>query len=140
NKYKSKLIRFRKNITDTLFFRNLANNGTTFQSLIDEAEEEECKEIILVYYHLLTSDRPLTAAQLDRRIENWMATRYQTQIDFDINGPIENLEAIQNRRKTPLLQRDERGYCHVLPLAEAQAVIDEIWDNIFEYAQGDLSP
>lgn len=139
SKYKSKLIRFRKSITDTLFFRNLANNGTAFHSLIDEAEEEECKEIILVYYHLLTSDRPLTADQLDRRIESWMSTNYQTSLNFDINGPISNLQEIKNRQKTPLLQRDEQGYCQVLPLAEAQAVIDEIWDHIFDYAQGDLS-
>ena len=38
----------------------------------DAAEEEETKEIILVYYHLLTSPDPLTPAQLDDRIERWM--------------------------------------------------------------------
>ena len=50
--YKSKQIKFQKNITETLFFRNMANNAGVFQFLIDSAEEEECKEIILVYYHL----------------------------------------------------------------------------------------
>jgi hypothetical protein len=138
SKYKSKLIRFRKNITDTLFFRNLANNGTAFQTLVDEAEEEECKEIILVYYHLLTSDRALTAQQLDEQIETWMARNHKTYINFDINGPINNLESIQDDRKNTLLQRDEQGYCHVLPIDEAKALIDTIWDNIFCYADSNL--
>lgn len=140
SKYKSKLIRFRKSITDTLFFRNLANNSAAFNSLVDEAEEEECKEIILAYYHLLTSDRPLTPSQLDRRIETWMAENYQTYINFDINGPIDNLEKIKGDRETPLLQRDEQGYCQVLPLLEAKALIDEIWDNIFDYSNCQISP
>ncbi|MFP4006482.1 MAG: TMEM143 family protein [Spirulinaceae cyanobacterium] len=140
SKYKSKLIRFRKNITDTLFFRNLANNSAAFNSLVDEAEEEECKEIILVYYHLLTSDRPLTPAQLDRKIETWMLENYETDINFDINGPIDNLEQITGDRESPLLQRDKQGYCQVLPLPEAKALIDEIWDNIFDYADYQISP
>ncbi|MGH8002305.1 MAG: TMEM143 family protein, partial [Brasilonema sp.] len=48
--YKNKKIKFQKDVTDTLFFKNLANNAGVFQTLIDIAEEEECKEIILVYY------------------------------------------------------------------------------------------
>ena len=47
--YKSKQIKFQKNITETLFFRNMASNVGVFQYIIDAAEEEECKEIILVY-------------------------------------------------------------------------------------------
>jgi hypothetical protein len=52
NKYKNKLIKFQKDVTETLFFKNLSNHFSAFQMLIDLAEEEECKEIILVYYHL----------------------------------------------------------------------------------------
>ncbi|MBE9129410.1 MULTISPECIES: TMEM143 family protein [unclassified Coleofasciculus] len=142
--YKSKHIKFRKNITDTLFFKNLANNASVFQVLIDAAEEEECKEIILAYYHLLTSDTPLTPEQLDNRIEDWMDEKLGMKIDFDINGPIGNLQQIrgkivkgsQDRANTPefsLLTKDERGYCQVLSLDDAKTVIDYIWDNIFLY-------
>jgi hypothetical protein len=128
--YKSKQIKFQKNVTETLFFRNLASNVRVFQSLIDAAEEEECKEIILVFYHLLTSKTPLTPEQLDNRIEVWMDEKFGTQIDFDIHGPLHNLEVIRGKivqdgsgsMNTPdvaILTRDSQGYCHLLSLDDA---------------------
>jgi hypothetical protein len=144
SKYKSKQIKFRKNVTDTLFFKNLANNKSVFQALIDAAEEEECKEIILAYYHLLTSKEPLTPEQLDNRIEGWMNKKFDTKIDFDIIGLIENLEGIRgkvvkddedpsDKSEVSLLSKDEQGRCQVLPLEKAKILIDYIWDNLFLY-------
>jgi hypothetical protein len=143
--YKSKQIKFQKNVTETLFFRNLASNVRVFQSLIDAAEEEECKEIILVFYHLLTSKTPLTPEQLDNRIEVWMDEKFGTQIDFDIHGPLNNLEVIRGKivqdgsgsMNTPdvaILTRDSQGYCHLLSLDDALAVIDYVWDKAFLYS------
>lgn len=143
--YKSKQIKFQKNVTETLFFRNLASNVRVFQTLIDAAEEEECKEIILVFYHLLTSKTLLTSEQLDNRIEVWMDEKFGTQIDFDIHGPLHNLEVIRgkivqdgsesmNTADIPLLTRDSQGYCHLLSLDDALSVIDYIWDRAFLYS------
>ncbi|MEW6492805.1 MAG: DUF3754 domain-containing protein [Cyanobacteriota bacterium] len=144
--YKSKQIKFQKKVTETLFFKNLASNASVFGALIDAAEEEECKEILLVYYHLLTSNDELTAEQLDNQIEVWMDEKFGTRIDFDINGPLKNLEAIQGKiikdgaqkgriPEVPLLKRDSQGKCHVLPLDDALAVIDYIWDNAFLFTK-----
>ncbi len=144
SKYKSKLIEFRKKVTDTLFFKNQANNASVFYSLINAAEEEECKEIILVYYHLLTNPSPLTSWELDDKIEAWMDEKFGVKIDFDINGPLDNLKEIRGRLAYPntneincpeisLLEQDEVGNCHILPLNEAQVLIDYVWDNIFRY-------
>ena len=140
--YKNKQIKFKKNVTDTLFFRNLATNAGVFQSLIDAAEEEECKEIILVYYHLLTSKVPLTSEQLDDRIEAWMDEKFGTKIDFDIKGTLGNLERIRGKilkegedeasaPEIPLLTCDRQGYCRVLSLDDAKTAIDYVWDNAF---------
>jgi hypothetical protein len=142
--YKSKQIKFRQTVTETLFFKNMANNASVFHALIDAAEEEECKEIILVYYHLLTSPKPLTSEQLDNRIETWMDETFGTKIDFDINGPIHNLEKIRGKLvqdskdtaslpEIPLLTKDKQGCCQVLPLNDAKRLIDYIWDHIFLY-------
>lgn len=142
--YKNKKIKFQKDITDTLFFKNLANNAGVFQTLIDIAEEEECKEIILVYYHLLTSPTPLNPEQLDSEIESWMEKKLGTKINFDIKGPLDNLENIRGKthrngsekdsaHQKPLLTYDSQGFCHVLPLDHALAVIDDVWDNAFQY-------
>ncbi len=145
SQYKTKHIKFQKQVTETLFFKNIANNAGVFQTLIDEAEEEECKEIILVYYHLLTSNTSLTPEQLDDKIEAWMEQNFDTKIDFDINGPLNNLTKIQGKivrdyededrvSDIPLLTYDENGCCQVLPLDDAKQLIDYIWDNAFHYA------
>ncbi|MDM9583445.1 TMEM143 family protein [Nostoc sp. GT001] len=142
--YKNKKIKFQKKVTDTLFFQNLANNTSVFQMFIELAEEEECKEIILAYYHLLTSPTPLSPEQLDSRIETWMENKLSTKINFDIQGPLSNLEAIRgqiipnseitdNVSEIALLTYNQQGECQVLPLDDAKAVIDYVWDNAFQY-------
>lgn len=144
--YTLKKVKFQKNVTDTLFFRNLANNASVFGALIDAAEEEECKEIILVYYHLMTSKTPLTPAELDDKIEVWMENKLGTKIDFDINGPLRNLQSIRgkivkndldeaNAPEIPMLTYDERGCCVVPSLDEAKTLVDYVWDNAFSYAK-----
>ena len=143
--YKNKQIRFQKNVTETLFYRNIANNSGVFKYLIDAAEEEECKEIILVYYHLLTSKTPLTPLKLDARIETWMSDQFGKVIDFDIEKTLRNLAVIKAEikciegsdyaiKQVQLLKRDLDNRCHILPLKEAKQVMDNIWDRLFEYA------
>ena len=142
--YKNKQIKFQKNITETLFFRKIASNTGVFQYLIDAAEEEECKENILVYYHLLTSDNPLNAQQLDQSIETWMVRKTGKKIDFDIGNTINNLCSIRGQIKLgvdksesevelALLKKDQQQYLQVLPLEQAKRVIDYVWDNAFKY-------
>ncbi|NEQ37612.1 MAG: DUF3754 domain-containing protein [Okeania sp. SIO3I5] len=143
--YKNKQIKFQKQVTETLFFNNIANNAGVFQSLVDDAEEEECKEIILVYYHLLTSNTSLTTEQLDNKIEAWMEQKFDTKIDFDINGPLNNLTQIKgkivsdskDKKQIPeisLLTYDANGCCQVLSLDDAKKIIDYIWDHAFLYS------
>lgn len=142
NSYKNKRIKFQKDVTDTLFFRNLENNAGVFHGIIDAAEEEETKEIILVFYHLLTHPEPLTPDELDNRIEEWFEEQFDTQVDFDIGKTIGNLEAIQGRYidsqtgqpiEATLISRTAEGHCQALPLEEAKMVIDHVWDNLFDY-------
>lgn len=146
NSYKNKQIKFQKSITETLFYRNIANNSGVFQYLIDAAEEEECKEIILAYYHLLTSPQPLTASELDNCIESWLDQQPNTKIkiDFDIAKPLQNLADIKAEildlenstyatKKVSILKRDNNQLYHVAPLSEAKTALDYVWDNLFQY-------
>ena len=143
--YKNKQIKFQKSVTETLFYRNIANNSGVFKYIIDAAEEEECKEIILVYYHLLTSKLSLTPTQLDDRIEAWMEDNFNTKIDFDIDKTLKNLAAIKGEisyqkdstyatKQVALLQKElKSNRCQVLPLKQAKQAIDYVWDNLFQY-------
>ena len=112
--------------------------------IIDLADEEECKENKHLNYHLLTSQNQLTPEELDSRIEAWMQTKLGITINFDINGPLDNLANIFGKLVTndvsendlpeiPLLRYDKQGFCNVLPLNDAKKVIDYVWDNAFNY-------
>ncbi len=138
--YKNKQIKFQKDVADTLFFRKLAINLGVFQSLIDSAEEEECKEIILVYYHLLTTQIPLNPEKLDRRIEQWMEEKFGSIVNFDVVKTLRNLEEITGKftnesdaQEVPLLTYDQEGNCKILSLDKSKKVIDYVWDNAFPF-------
>ncbi|MEM7538182.1 MAG: TMEM143 family protein, partial [Chloroflexota bacterium] len=135
--YKNKIIKLHKHVTDTLFFKNIATNSSVFLHVIDAAEEEECKELILAYYHLLTNPDPMTVEELDKKIEDWMRINFDTFVDFDIHGPLKNMRLLKapiadGSQKT-LLHYDEMGFCRVLPLPEATQLMSHIWTNDFVF-------
>jgi hypothetical protein len=136
--YKNKRNNFLKLVAENLFYRNMATNQSVFSRLLDSAEEEECKEAMLVYYHLIAhSSQPMTAAQLDSVIESWMRERFGTVIDFDIQGPIQNLGRIQGRNRAgetvALLTVDDSGHLRVPSLDDALHILDDIWDTAYRY-------
>ncbi|MDJ1184680.1 TMEM143 family protein [Roseofilum casamattae] len=142
NSYKNKKIKFQKKVTEALFFKSLASNTSVLHALIDAAEEEECKEIILVYYHLLISRRPMSRVQLDNQIEIWMEKKWNTCIDFDINGPLKKLAKVRGtlnsgdpQEDVPLLTYDEWGNCQIQSLENSLEILDSLWDNAFNYSQ-----
>lgn len=137
--YKSKQVKFQKKVAETLFFRKMASQAGVFQYLIDAAEEEECKEMILVYYHLLTSLTPLTSQQLDQKIEEWMTQKLGKKINFDIDKTLKNLQEIcgtinDEDKELSLIRFDNQGDCQALSLDTAKKVIDYVWDNAFKYS------
>ncbi len=140
DKFKNKKIQFQKNVADTLFFRNLATNDSVIHRLIDQAEEAESKEILLVYYHLLVSPtKGLTKEELDQTIEQWMSDKFGRIIDFDIDGPIAILQNLRGtgahgEKDLPLLHIDDSGHLHVASLEDSCRILDELWDNVFDYS------
>ena len=93
---------------------------------------------------MLTSNTPLTPKQLDNKIEAWMEQNFDTKIDFDINGPLNNLAKIKGKiisdvkseeeiPEISLLTYDKNGCCQVLSIDNAKKLIDHIWDNLFVY-------
>ncbi len=122
--YKFKYLKFQKEVTDTLFFRNLANQFGVVQLLVDAAEEEECKEIFLVYSFLLKHGEPLDAATLDQQIERWFYEKWNSEINFDIANTLKVMENFGGDR--PLVQKTEDGKYTALPLAESQAIVQDL--------------
>ena len=126
-KFKNRKIQFMKALSENLYFRNLDNDAGVFHHLLDAAEEEEVKEAVLAYHFLRTAERPLTAAELDQRIEDWFVRRWDAAFDFEVDDGVGKL------RRLRLVDDDGAGRLTAVPLDEAKRRLDQTWDDLFTY-------
>jgi hypothetical protein len=125
-KFKNRKIQFMKSLSDNLYFRNLDNDAGVFNHLLDAAEEEEVKEAVLAYHFLRTAEGALTADELDRRIEDWFARRWEAEFDFEVADGVRKLRRLR-------LIDDTEGKLSAVALEEAARRLDETWDDLFVY-------
>jgi hypothetical protein len=125
--YVNKKNNFKKMLTDSLYFKNLGNNGAVFHTLLDASEEEEIKECILAYTFLINQPH-ISAETLDSQIENWIQQTFSFSLDFDVYDALQKLEKIG-------LANVQNNLWSVLPLQEALIRIDKIWDGIFDFSK-----
>lgn len=92
--FRTRKLQFIETLTRNLYFKNVANNASVLFQLVDEAEEEDSKEMLLAYYFLLISDGPVTSAQLDAQIEAWFRQRWDYRLDFEISDALNKLAAL----------------------------------------------
>tara|TARA_B100000959_G_scaffold277142_1_gene333119 strand:- start:566 stop:1711 length:1146 start_codon:yes stop_codon:yes gene_type:complete len=121
--FKNRKLIFMQSLTESLYFKNLDNNAGVFYRLIDDAEEEECKEAILGYYFLLV--RPLlnTAAQLDEAIEDWLSEKWNCEIDFEVEDALDKLLTLE-------LVGDAGD---AVDIDAACELLDKRWNSYFSY-------
>jgi len=130
--YKNKKLKFQKRVTDTLFFKNLVTNRGVLFTVVDSAEEELGKEMILAYHHLRRAEKPLTERELDERVEAWIKHHCDKDVDFDVHKALEYLSSLEHDGKPVIAENG--GHWSALPLDEAKATLDRHWDKLFEYA------
>lgn len=97
--FRNRKLRFTQVLTQNLYFKLLDNNAGVIFRVLDEAEESECKESLLAYYFLLATGEALSAAELDRRIEQWFEHRWQCRLDFEIEDALDKLQDLDLARK-----------------------------------------
>ncbi len=139
NIVKNKRIEFLKEVSEHLFFRNLAMNKAVFNRIIADGADEDAKEAMLVFYHMLVnSDKKMTRETLDKTIQDWMKEKHGTVIDFDIDGPVNKLikfEGVTNGgSKKSLILEDSDGTLSIPTLYEAREIMDFHWDNAFQFS------
>ena len=127
-KFKNRKIRFMKALTDNLYFRNLDNDAGVFHRLLDEAEDEECKEVLLAYFALLVAGEPLTEAELDHWVERWFRERWGATVDFEVD------DAVGKLRRWGLVVDSAGGTLSTVPLDRALTLLDARWDGLFDFA------
>ena len=130
NNFKNRKLKFTQMLTQNLYFKNLDNNAGVFHRLADDAEEEENKEAMLAYYFLLMSESPLTQAQLDKKIEQWLFSNWHCDIDFEIDDALNKLLGLG-------LVNNKAGQLSAVSIDKAIRILDERWDNYFVPAMPD---
>lgn len=125
-KFKNRKIRFMKALSDNLYFKSLDNNAGVFHTLIDAAEEEDCKEAILAYTFLLNGAAGgMTAEALDSDIEQWFNNQYHCELDFDVKDALDKLLAMKLIIQTNLTYQAR-------PIEDCARELDYYWDNLFQ--------
>jgi hypothetical protein len=115
--------KYQLNLTQSLYFQNLDNNSGAIHRLLDEAEEQENREMMLAYFFLWHQAPPggLTAAQLDARIEAFLGQHAQTAIDFEVGDALEKLQRYQ------IAQCGADGRWQAPPIEQALETLARRW-------------
>lgn len=116
--YTTKKTAYALQLTQSLYYQVIDSNAGVFGRLVDEAEEQEVREVLLGYYFLWqrSGGRPLSAHDLDNRIEEDLEKRLGVKVDFEIGDALDKLDALG------LVRKETDGY-RAVPIAEALALL-----------------
>jgi hypothetical protein len=120
---------YAKMLAESLYFQNLDNNAGVITQVLDEAEEQECRETILAYYYLWKYAPPegWASGQLDDYVEIELERQLSLKVDFEIDDALAKLE------KLGIVKKKGDRYTAV-DLDKALEMLDYRWDNYFKYA------
>ena len=122
--FNKKKLEFVQKLIENLYFKNSDNNEGVYYRLVNEAEKEEVKEILLAYFYLLQSKQPINVKELDLGLEQWIKNTWGCSVNFDISDAMEKLKRLN------LVTQDSSHFVAVT-LPEAIQRLDQRWDNYF---------
>jgi len=114
-------------LTRHLYYQNLDNNAGVIYHLLNEAEEQEFREVILGWWLLWRGGLAGgTPEQIDRAAEAWLKTRCRIDADFEVNDALPKLNRLQ-------MARQSAGRWHAATIEEALEALDRAWDEQFNF-------
>jgi Protein of unknown function (DUF3754) len=120
--------RYNLNLREVLYFQNLDTNAGVLLRIIDEAEEQECREAILAYYLLWrrAGEPGWTSRELEDAAEDCLDQQCGLKVAFEIGDAIAKLERLRLVEKT--------GECYrARPVTQALEVLDDTWNGFFKF-------
>lgn len=125
--YKNTVQRYLSTLATSLYIQNIDNNSGVCKYLIDDAEEEEFKELILGYYFLVTDKNvKYDSGLLKDRIEKFFMDEFNKKISFEVDDSIRKLTELK-------LIRKNGKYFTAVPMSRTLAELDKQWDNYFKF-------
>jgi hypothetical protein len=125
-KYEAQTLRYQKQLADTVYFRNLANNAGVIDLLAGAGAEQEVKEALLAYFVLRKAAGPLTHAEIDSAAEAFLRERFGLVVNFEIH------DALAKLRRLGLVVQGGETF-EAASLNEALARLDAAWDGLFHF-------
>jgi len=130
--FKNRKLKFMQTLTENLYFKNLDNNAGVFHRLVDDAEEEECKEAMLGYYFLLSRSELSQVANLDEAIEKWFRVSWDVDLDFEVEDALAKLVELGLVRRMTDAEGNET--LEAKSLDKGIELLNVRWDDYFSVA------
>jgi hypothetical protein len=111
-------------LTQSLYYQNLDNNGGVMYRLLDDAEEQETRETLLAYFYLwrYAGDSGWTASDLDDYVELDLEKRLNMLVDFEIADALDKLVRAG-------IAEEVGGRYRAVPLDVALSRLTALWDR-----------
>ncbi|HET6884523.1 MAG TPA: DUF3754 domain-containing protein [Pirellulales bacterium] len=128
--------KYQLSLTRNLYYQNLDNNAGVLFRLLDEAEEQECREAVLAYFFLwhVAHGDGWSSERLDEEIEAFLMRETNVPIDFEVGDALDKL------KRLGLVHDGADGLLRAVPIEEALELLDRAWDNLFTFNRGGSSP
>ena len=120
--------KYQLNLTRNLYYQNLDNNAGVVYRLLDEAEEQECREAVLAYFMLWRHAGPEGWPQekLDAEAERFLIDKVGLdKVDFETH------DAVAKLLRLGIAYETAEGHVCALPADVAVAQLDRSWDSCF---------
>jgi hypothetical protein len=127
--------KYMQKLSSSLYYQNLANNLSALTRLVDAAEDEEAKELLLAYCLLYAErDRDFTIEELDARVERWLHEKFDLpHVDFEVDDAVRKLvdKDLSTEREDTRPDGSKRIILKVHDLPATLKRLDQWWDNYF---------
>ena len=117
--------KYQLNLTQSLYYQNIDNNAGVIHRLLDEAEEQENREVMLAYF-FLWREAPAqgwTPGELDRRVERFLHEHAERAVDFEIADALAKLQRFG-------LARALADKWKALPIDQAMQSLATYWTSL----------
>ncbi|MDA7541265.1 TMEM143 family protein [bacterium] len=115
------------NLTRHLYFQNLDNNSGVLLRILNEAEAQDYREMVIAYHVLWMFGKDgLTSKEIDEIAELNILRKTDLEIDFEVDDALRKLEALQI-----VYAKGDHWFC--VTIEKALANLDFRWDSVFSY-------
>lgn len=117
--------KYQLNLTRSLYYQNLDNNAGVLFRLLDEAEEQECREALLAYFFLWrrAGAEGWPGEQLDAEIEAFILHEAGVSVDFEVGDALAKLVRLE------LVESSPDGRLRAVTIERALELLDGAWQE-----------